>query len=218
MVEHPPDKRVERSKAAVLAETYRQLTRNGMSGVSIDEVARNSGVAKTTIYRHWPSRSALLIDACSRIGRAQAPPDTGSLHGDLKVLTTTVAKQLRTAAWPSVLPSIIDAAERDPEIAALQAALHENNMAPFYAVVERAKERGEMASGKPAADLIAAALGPLFYRRWFSKEAIDDRFVEAVVEAAVEAAVGGETDAATLAHRNSARPPSGRRSVDPKSR
>ena len=191
MAESPQDKRVERSKAAVLAETYRQLTQSGMSGVSIDDVARNSGVAKTTIYRHWPSRSALLIDACSRIGDRQDVPDTGNLRGDLLALTTVVAERLRTAAWPRVLPSIIDAAERDPEIASMQSALHEGNMAPFYAVVERAKDRGEMPSDGLAADLIAAALGPLFYRRWFSKEAIDDRFVEAVVDAAVEAAIEG---------------------------
>ncbi|HEX4165662.1 MAG TPA: TetR/AcrR family transcriptional regulator, partial [Bryobacteraceae bacterium] len=82
MAESLQDKRVERSKAAVLAETYRQLTQSGMGGVSIDDVALNSGVAKTTIYRHWPSRSALLIDACSRIGGAQDVPDTGNLRGD----------------------------------------------------------------------------------------------------------------------------------------
>ncbi len=80
------DKRVERSKAKVLAETYRQLAQSGIGGVSIDEVSRISGISKTTIYRHWPSRSALLIDACSRLGSAPDVPDTGSLRGDLRAL------------------------------------------------------------------------------------------------------------------------------------
>ena len=210
MAEYPQDKRVERSKAAVLAETYRQLTQSGISGVSIDDVARNSGVAKTTIYRHWPSRSALLIDACSRMGRAQAVPDEGDLQHDLQALTATVAEQLRTAAWPSVLPSIIDAAQRDPDIAAMYSAMHEGNMAPFHAIVKRAKERGEIPADSHAADVIAAALGPLFYRRWFSNEAIDDRFIDAVVNSAVEVAMrGGRTDRVpptqrTLGHRSSA--------------
>jgi len=184
------DKRVERSKAAVLAETYRQLTQSGISGVSIDEVSRVSGVSKTTIYRHWPSRSALLIDACSRLGNATPPPDTGTLRADLHVLVTVLAEQLQSAAWASVYPSIIDAAERDPEIAALQAGLHKAFMAPFDAVVEQARERGEVQPEKPAADVIAAVIGPLFYRRWFSKEAIDDRFTEATIDAAVKAALG----------------------------
>lgn len=179
------DKRVERSKAAVLSETYRQLTQSGISGVSIDEVSRVSGVSKTTIYRHWPSRSALLIDACSRMGSAPPLPNTGTLHGDLHALATGLAEQLQTAAWASVYPSIIDAAERDPEIAVLQSELHKGFMEPFHAVMERAKDRGEISLVKPAADLIAAIIGPLFYRRWFSKEAIDERFIEATVDAAI---------------------------------
>lgn len=182
------DKRVERSKAAVLAETYRQLTQSGISGVSIDEVSRASGVSKTTIYRHWPSRSALLIDACSRLGSVSAPPDTGALRGDLLTLATNLAEQLQSAAWATVYPSIVDAAERDPEIASLQAGLHNAFMAPFHAVVERARERGEVRPETPAADLIAAVVGPLFYRRWFSKEAIDHRFTEATIDAVVRAA------------------------------
>jgi len=177
------DKRVERSKAAVLAETYRQLTQSGIGGVSIDEISRVSGVSKTTIYRHWPSRSALLIDACSRFGNASPPPDTGNLRSDLHALVTELGEQLQSAAWASVYPSIIDAAERDPEIAALQAGLHTAFMAPFHAVIERAKDRGEVLPDKSAADGIAAIVGPLFYRRWFSKEPIDDRFTDAMTDA-----------------------------------
>ena len=179
------DKRVERSKASVLAETYRQLTQSGLSGVSIDEVSRASGVSKTTIYRHWPSRSALLIDACSRLGGAYPSPDTGTVRADLQALLTNLAEQLQTAAWASVYPSIIDAAERDPEIAAMQSALHEAFMTPFHSVVERAKDRGEVQRDRPADDLIAAVVGPLFYRRWFSKEPINADFVDAIIDTVI---------------------------------
>src|ERR1700677_4626616 len=104
MPDQPPatlDKRVIRSKELVLKETYTLLSQGGISGVSVDEISRRSGVAKTTIYRHWPSRSALLLDACSQIGAPQPVPDTGSLSGDLRVLTETLANGLRTATWPS---------------------------------------------------------------------------------------------------------------------
>jgi hypothetical protein len=102
---------------------------------------------------------------------------------------TNLAEQLQSAAWASVYPSIIDAAERDPEIAAMQSALHKSFMAPFHAVVEQAKAKGEIQRDKPAAYVIAAVVGPLFYRRWFSKEAIDVRFVEATIDAAIRAAL-----------------------------
>jgi len=182
------DKRVERSKTVVLAETYRQLRESGISGVSIDEVSRVSGVSKTTIYRHWPSRSALLIDACSRLGSVYTAPDTGTLRSDLLALVTNLAEQLQTATWASVYPSIIDAAERDPEIAAMQSELHKDFMAPFHAVIERAKERDEVKRDSSAADLIAMTLGPLFFCRWLSKAVIDKRLIDAAVEAAVKAA------------------------------
>ena len=184
------DKRVERSKAAVLAEAYRQLSQSGLANVSIDEVSRISGVSKTTIYRHWPSRSALLIEACSTLGGTQEAPDTGSLRGDVHALAARLADQLQTASWSSVVPSIIDAAERDADIAAMQAGWHKGLMAPFDAVAARAKAKGEMSSDRAASNLVAAVVGPLFYRRWFSREPIDERFVNAIVDAAVGAAIG----------------------------
>ena len=180
-----PDKRTERSKAVVLAETYRQLSQSGLANVSIDEISRVSGVSKTTIYRHWPSRSALLIDACSRLGGTADVPDTGSLRGDLYALLSGLAEQLRTASWSAVVPSIVDAAERDSDVLAMQTEWHKGLMEPFATVVEQAKARGEVSSNADPQDMIATTTGALFYRRWFSHEPIDARFVDAIVTAAV---------------------------------
>lgn len=181
----PADKRVERSKAKVMAETYRQLTRAGVGGVSIDEIARNSGVAKTTIYRHWPSRSALVIDACSSLGSKTEAPDTGDVRADLISLLMNLAEQLRSGSWSSVYPSIIDAAERDAEIATMQRALHAAFMAPIETVIERGKAKGQAGLERSTSSLVASLVGPLFYRRWFSKEKIDERFVADVVDGTI---------------------------------
>ena len=179
------DGRTERSRAAVLAETYRQLSQSGLANVSIDEISRVSGVSKTTIYRHWPSRSALLIDACSRLGGTMTVPDTGTLNGDLHWLLSTLAEQLRTASWSAVIPSIADAAERDPDVSAMQTEWQKAVMAPFRAVLERAQERGERASDEDLSHIIDMAVGALFYRRWFSREPLDASFVNIVVEQAI---------------------------------
>ena len=169
----------------VLAETYRQLSQSGLANVSIDEISRMSGVSKTTIYRHWPSRSALLIDACSRLGGTADVPDTGSLRGDLHALLSALAEQLQTASWSSVVPSIVDAAERDSDVLAMQTGWHKGLMEPFGAIVEQAKARGEVPSDANSQDMAATTAGALFYRRWFSREPIDARFVNAIVSAAV---------------------------------
>jgi len=130
--------------------------------------------------------SALLIDACSKLGTRREVPDTGNLAGDLSVLAADLAHRLRTARWASVLPSIVDAAERDAELARMHARLHAELISAFRAVVERAHKRGELPRGRLPTDVVAAVLGPLFYRRWFSREPLDDRFVKAVVDSAVK--------------------------------
>ena len=175
------DKRVHRSKQLILTTTYELLSEAGIDGVSVDEVSRRSGVSKTTIYRHWPSRSALLMAACSQAGPQAEVPNTGSLKSDIAALAVQLADQLRSARWAAILPSIIDAAERDPELAQLHRSLHAGLMAPYIAIAERAIRRKELAPGLTPADVAAAIVAPLFYRRWFSREPIDDQFVKKII-------------------------------------
>ena len=175
------DHRIERSKGAVLKTTFLLLMDNGLSGVSVDEVSKRSGVAKTTIYRHWPSRTALLLEACSKLGAKFDAPDTGSLKGDVMAIASGIAGRLRTKNYSSIVPSVIDAAERDDQIAALHGKIQSDTFAPLYAVLERARSNGSLPRNCVIADIVAALVGPLFYRRWFSREVIDERFVKSVV-------------------------------------
>ena len=182
------DERIHRSKKAVLAAAHELLSKGGLGGVSVDAVSKRSGVAKTTIYRHWPSRTALLLDACSNLSARPQPPDTGTLQGDLETMALYLATRLQTAGWAKVLPSIVDAAERDPKLARLQASLHGEMRGAFRTIVERGQERGEVDKAIDPAELIAAVMGPLYYRRWFSREPLDEGFVRGVVERAVRTA------------------------------
>jgi len=179
------DQRVGRTKEVVLDTTFKLMTKAGIGGVSIDEVARTSGVAKTTIYRHWPSRTSLLLDAGSRLRPKVDAPDTGSLEGDIKALATRLAGQLQSARWPAILPSIIDAAERDENIAQFYARLQAGFTEPYRTVLERAQGRGELSSKLDVPTLVACIVGPLFYRRWYSREAIDEKFINSVLAKAL---------------------------------
>ena len=176
------DKRIERSRDKVLRETYRMLSEQGFSGASIDAIAKQSGVAKTTIYRHWPSRANLLLDACSKMGSRIDPPETGSLKQDLTLLLTHLARELKTARWASILPSIVDAAERDPDVANVYKKLHGDLMTPYRTVLLRAQERGELDKRFRIPDILAITVGPLFYRRWHSREPLNEKFVDATLQ------------------------------------
>lgn len=175
------DARVEKSRITVLQAAYELLTKSGLSGVSVDEVSRCSGVAKTTIYRHWPSREALMLDACSQLNPRPIVPDTGSLKADLEQLACRVAMRFREP-WATVMPSIIDAAERDKELAGLQARIHAQMRGPFVTVIERAQNRGEVPRSLDARELVAGVLGPILYRRFFSREPLDEAFAKNVVQ------------------------------------
>jgi AcrR family transcriptional regulator len=179
-----PDVRVEKSKRVVLAATYELLTKSGLSGVSVDEVSRRSGVAKTTIYRHWPSRESLLLDACSQLKAKLPVPDTGNVRIDLETLACGAAAQLKQP-WATVMPSIIDAAERDKDLARLQSQIHAEARSAFVTAVERAQERGELPRSPDARELVASILGPILYRRFISREPVDELFAKKVVERAL---------------------------------
>jgi AcrR family transcriptional regulator len=175
----------EAVKAASLAAAYELLTEFGLSGVSVDEVSRRSGVAKTTIYRYWPSRTGLLFDAVMQFAPRLQTPNTGNLRNDLTALALGLAERLQTGRWASAMPSIVDAAERDTDVAEFQSRTHAGMMSGFGAIAARAQARGELDPDFDASDLTAAIAGPLFYRRWFSRQAIDDVFVLGVVERAL---------------------------------
>ena len=180
------DPRVLVSRERVLTATLDLLTETGLGELTIDDISRRSGVAKTTIYRHWANRSALVIDACSRMtDGAQAPPDTGSLEGDLRIILTDIADLLGTARWSSILPSIVDAAEHDPEFAGIHSRIQHGHAAPLRVALNRAACRGEIPSTSDRDALAAALLGPLFYRRWFSREQIDAEFVDLIIGSAI---------------------------------
>jgi AcrR family transcriptional regulator len=185
------DDRVRRSKEMVLKVTSALLTETGLGGVSVDEVARRSGIAKTTIYRHWPTRADLLMEACSRIGTEQKVPATGSFAGDVTALLTNLADLLLTAQWPSVLPSVIDAAERDSAVANMYSRIQKGHARPFQEVIQRAKRSHEISPHVDSSLLIAALIGPLFYRRWFSRESLDDAFLKGVIQGVIEFAKPG---------------------------
>lgn len=181
------DRRVRRSKERVLQAAVELLTEGGLGGFSVDDVSRRSGVAKTTIYRHWPTRSELVIAACAQLTTELHIPDTGSLEGDVTAFLLGIADLLCTARWSSIVPSIVDAAERDPALAAIHSRIQLGHTAPLQEIIARATRNGALSTRTDSSTLIAALLGPLFYRRWFSHEPLDEAFVNAVAKQVIGA-------------------------------
>ncbi|MBV8416746.1 MAG: TetR/AcrR family transcriptional regulator C-terminal ligand-binding domain-containing protein [Verrucomicrobia bacterium] len=107
------------------------------------------------------------------------------MKGDVTTLAMSLAAWLQSARCATVWPSIVDAAERDTELKGVHARLHSEMTGAFRSVVERGQRKGELPRTRKSSEILAAIIGPLFYRRWFSREVLDERFVRSVVESAV---------------------------------
>lgn len=179
------DPRVVRSRQVVLAAAQASIIEEGFGATTIDGIARRSGVARTTIYRHWESLSELLIEAVGSLDAPVEPPDTGSLRDDCLSVLGQLAHALRTACWGRILPAMIEAGSRDREVHRHQAQLVRRRRLPMIKVLERARDRGELSNDAPIALLAEELAGPVFYRHLISHELIDAAYLEVLVDGVV---------------------------------
>lgn len=181
------DPRVARSKAAILDACAELLAEEGFGGVSIEAVSARSGAAKTTIYRHWPNRETLLVEAFCACAEGTEPLDTGAFRSDLLGILGGLAGALAGAQWCAALPSLVDAAARDPEIAQVYRAFQATKRRPLELALERARKRGELPPDTDIPVAVALCVGPLFYRRMISAEPLGEPFVEQIVDRVLRA-------------------------------
>src|ERR1043165_211140 len=94
-----------KTRQRAVAAAARILQRDGYARLTMERVAAESGVAKTTLYRRWPTKGALCMDLYLDLaGRELAMPDTGTIAGDLKrIIETVVHLQTKTVAGPAFL-------------------------------------------------------------------------------------------------------------------
>jgi AcrR family transcriptional regulator len=163
--------RGEAARARVLAAALDVLGDVGSAGFSIEAVARRARASKATLYRHWPSSRDLLVDAMDQTFQPFPPPATGGLETDLAVLLDQQRAML-DGVFPRLMAAFIDAAERDPELAARHADLTRQRRAPMLDVLERARDRGEIASDVDLELIADLLVGPMFYNRFIAHRAI----------------------------------------------
>lgn len=157
------DPRVVRSKAAVLASAAELLAESGMNGATVDAVAARSGVAKTTIYRHWPDRDALLLDAVFAMAPPSEDPSSGDLRRDLVEVLSALASTLYDSDFGRTLPSLIDNASRDEDAARLLAQFGHERRRAVCRILHTAVGEGELPAGSDVKLLHSLLAGPVFY-------------------------------------------------------
>jgi AcrR family transcriptional regulator len=182
-VHRRPGGRSARVREAVLDATIEAIVAGGYAGLTIDDVARRAGVHKTTLYRRWATREAMVLDALlARSATHVAVPDTGTLRGDLVALLRAVAANITSREGRALVMALLLETRGVPGLDALRQEFWSTRFELVAAVVERAIERGELEGTVDAALLVELAIAPLYLRVLVTGEEIDDAFVVAVAD------------------------------------
>ena len=177
-----PKKTSEQACAAVRVAATAVLAERGVAGFSVDAVVERSGVAKTTIYRHWPSAHHLLVDTAADAAGALPTPNTGSLRSDLIEIMTTMVAKVDEPGMRSRILDLLAASGRDPQLEAVRDEMLRTHLQPLHTVLELAQLRGEI---DPLVDLALAAdliQGATFYRRILRGEPLTPGHISQLVD------------------------------------
>lgn len=172
-----------RVRHAVLTAAGDVLRRDGYAGLTMERVAAESGVAKTTLYRSWPTKAALCMDLYLDVaGRELHDPDTGDVARDLEKIAETVMNlQKRTVAGPAFVGLIAEAQVSPETRSAFLAEFAERRRALTRAVLRRAIERGQLRPDTDI-DLVIDAIGGATMFRLLQRHApLTKNFTDALV-------------------------------------
>ena len=181
-----PGGRSARVGAAVLDATLRLLVERGYAGLRLDDVAAEAGVHKTTVYRRWGSREALVVDATLHFSEQHIPvPDTGNARDDLVALTAEFLAAAESTWGRAIMNALLSAAATEPGIADVARELFQRRTAVLKTIVVRAKARGELPPGLKPDHVFELIFGPVYGRVFFWNRPVSKRDVDRIVDTAL---------------------------------
>ncbi len=186
-VRERPGGRSERVRGAVLAAAREQLLEQGWDSFSHRATAQRAGVDPATVYRRWPSRGRLAVDALLELAEVAVPmPDTGSVAGDLEEFLTLIHGVLSDERMLRFFRTLsIAAASDDLELRETIAAFWGMRFEQAAVMIDRGIERGELPRGVDSDVLIERLISPLYFRALLSGVPLDPFLIPGAVEAAL---------------------------------
>jgi AcrR family transcriptional regulator len=176
--------RSEQARLAVLTAAGELLEEGGLPLVTIEAVSARSGVGRPTIYRYWPNRLAVAIDAFAARMDSEVPlADLGDARSDLTEQVRRVAAYYATHAG-TVFTQLLGATATDPAAAQqLRDRFLAGRWADATIMWQRAIDRGEVRSGIPIEVVIDVLFSPIVYRLLVGHAPIDPESATALADA-----------------------------------
>jgi TetR/AcrR family transcriptional regulator of autoinduction and epiphytic fitness len=165
------DPRVERSRQVILQAALDELGEVGYGTFRIESVAARAGVGKSTIYRHWPDKLALIADAFETFHVQMVPStQTGTPRERIVLLVRHVAQVFVDSTFSICIPALIEGAERDPRLRKFHHQYSAERRQSLIDVIAEGIAAGDFASNLDPELVALALLGPIIYRRLMSGE------------------------------------------------
>ena len=159
----------------ILSATVELLAEEGFADMTIEAVALRAGVGKPTIYRRWPSKTALVIDALERHAPAIDTPEGATTRERLTTMMVGLARSMRTGSGPKIIAGLVAEIHNDPELAeAFRDAFVARRRRLVFVLLRDGIERGEL---RPDLDLELAVdqlTGPCIMRKLLTGGPLSD--------------------------------------------
>ena len=158
--------RSEDSRDAIVQAAAELVVEQGYAAVSIEKIAQRAGVGKQTVYRWWPSKGDVLMEALARKADVHiALPDEGSWAADLRRMLDDSFALARVPQLGELLRALMVEAQPDPAFGArFRGEFLERRRAALATLVERARQRGDLPAAPTAGFAAYVVFGVLWYR------------------------------------------------------
>jgi AcrR family transcriptional regulator len=176
--------RSDRAHQAIISATQDLLIERGYRELTIEGIAARAGVGKQTIYRWWPSRAALVLEAyLSGSEPVPLPAESGSTRDEVRALIVWLSNVLALPIGRRVVPGLIADLQHDRDLAeGFQRDVVPARRHAMIAALDRARERGEIRADADLGVTVDALHGAVFYRLLLSGEPLDDAFAERLAD------------------------------------
>lgn len=170
-------------RTAICEAVCELLAKVGYDRMTMDAIANQAKASKATIYRLWPDKPQLVVEALKcHFDTETVVPDTGSLRGDLMALMTT-ACELVGSELGEMVSGLMTAAAHDPRLAdTLSQTLFEDKAAMHADLVRRAVERGEIPPDTEASVMHEVMHSMISSRKVWNLGPLDEEYARHVVD------------------------------------
>lgn len=179
------DPRIARTRKAVLDAATDLLVEGGPAALTMDAVVARSGVAKSTLYRHWETRDALVADVFDACAPAmEIPADVASCAEGLRILVRSLARSLSEEHWDQLAPALILLSRQHPELADLDSEMKQAQHQATEAVLRMGIEEGILDPSvlDDVNRTVALVVGPVVFAGLTGMTPVGDELADACVD------------------------------------